>query len=135
LPPRSLTYDFDELPLIMTGGMDACHVTGFAEIRYDASGAWSIERIGFEAVKWAAPTSNASAEALRAGRPQRSFERRKTWLDIGDPLHTIVYGRLEQEWRSRVQRRVDDQIFDDRNSDSFCDRGADHVTALIKEQA
>jgi hypothetical protein len=126
---RSFTYDFDELPLVVTGGFDACHVTGFAEIRYDARGAWSIERIGFHAVR----RVNPRAEVPGSGRPPRSA-RDKAWLDIGDPLHAIVYDRLEHDWRSRVQNRVDDQVFDDRNDGAFADRDADHAVALIKER-
>jgi hypothetical protein len=132
--PNSLTYHFDELPLITTGGMDACHVTGFAEIRYDPGGAWAIERIGFAAVRREDAPSGAAEVPRSAGRP-RSVAGGNTWLDIGDPLHTIIFDRLEHEWRSRVQRRVDDQIFDDHNSGLFCDRGADHTMALLKEQA
>ena len=42
---RSFSYAFEELPLVISGGYAACDVTGFAEITYDMTGAWSVQRM------------------------------------------------------------------------------------------
>jgi len=121
IPLKSFTYAFEELPLVVAGGIDACDVTGLAEIAYDMSGAWSVQRIGFNGVRRAA-----------AAGPSRSLERAMVWLDVGDPVQMLVYDRLEHEWRGRVQSLVDDRIFDDHNDDVAL--AADHAIALRNER-
>ncbi len=125
---KSFTYLFEELPLVISNGYSACDVSGFAEIRYDPRGAWSVERIGFDALRPRTPTE-ASATRLAPSRPR--FERAPLWLDAGDPIQLIIYDRLEHEWRARVQRQVDDLIFDDRSD--VDERAADHAIALRQE--
>ena len=132
MPKRSFTYEFDELPLVTFAGLEAGHVSGFAEIGYDHTGAWSIGRIGFDGVKRLKPTLEDHVEAKRLGRPVKFFERKKVFLDEGDPLQLIIYHRLEHDWRAQVQARVDDRVFDDRNDDGA--EGDDHILALQKEQ-
>jgi hypothetical protein len=131
---KSFLYEFEELPLVIASGYGACEVTGFAEIGYDMAGAWSVQRIGFEGFKHLAPTLEQQAEALRSGRPQKLLERRKVWLDVGDPIQMIVYDRLEHDWHARVQDQVDDRILDDRNSDEGS-HDTDHQIALKQERA
>ena len=129
---RSFTYDFDELPLALSDCLEAGHVYGAAEIAYDRSGAWTIQRIGLDAVKRLTPTLEDHIEAKRLGEPVKFFERRTVWLDAGDPLQLIIYHRLEHDWRRQLQDRVDDRIFEDRN-----DAGntvADHRAALERER-
>jgi hypothetical protein len=122
---KSFRYAFEELPLVISGGYSACDVTGFAEIGYEMTGAWSIQRIGFDGFQ------RRSVQGVTASaRP--SLERRVVWLDLGDPVQMIVYDRLEHEWRTRVQNQVDERICDDRE-DCASDRQADHVTALRRE--
>jgi len=123
---KSFTYLFEELPLVRSGGYSACEVSGRAEIRYDTSGAWSVQRIGFDGFRprVTAPTLAPSEQ------PQGRFERARIWLDAGDPIQLLIYDRLEHDWNARVQRQVDDRIFDDGDSD---DRRADHAIALRRE--
>ena len=122
---KSFTYLFEELPLVRSAGYSACEVSGFAEISYDASGAWSVQRIGFEGFR---PRSAATATSP-PGQPQARFEHTDIWLDHGDPIQLIIYDRLEHDWCARVQRQVDDRIFDDGDDDG----AADHTIALRRE--
>ncbi len=124
---KSFTYLFEELPLVMTGGYSACDITGFAEIAYDAGGAWSVQRIGFDGFRARA----SAAPATGPDQPQPRFERAPVWLDAGDPIELIIYDRLEHEWSARVQRQVDDRICDDRNDAP--ERTVDHTIALRRE--
>ena len=123
---KSFTYLFEELPLFQSGGYSACEVSGLAEICYDTSGAWSVERIGFDGYRprVTAPTLAPSDQS------QARFERAKIWLDAGDPIQLIIYDRLEHDWSARVQRQVDDRIFDDGD---HADGATDHAIALRRE--
>jgi len=129
---RSFNYEFDELPLVLSAGLEAGHVAGIAELAYDQSGAWSILRIGLDAVKRLTPTLDEHIAAKRLGRPVKFFERSTMWLDAGDPLQLLIYHRLEHDWRKQVQDRVADRIFEDRNDAG--DAVADHRAALENER-
>jgi len=123
---KSFTYLFEELPLVRSGGYAACEVSGLAEIRYDTSGAWSVERIGFDGFR---PRITAPPLAP-SDQPQARFERANIWLDPGDPIQLIIYDRLEHDWCARVQRQVDDRLFDDSDG---AESVTDHAIALRRE--
>jgi hypothetical protein len=123
---KSFTYLFEELPLVRSGGYSACEVSGVAEISYDSSGAWSIERIGFEGFR---PRATA-APTTAPDQPQARFDRTSIWLDTADPIQLIIYDRLEHDWCERVQRQVDDRILDDSDD---AGGAADHAIALRHE--
>jgi len=131
---KSFTYEFEELPLVMSSGHEACQVSGLAEIAYDLAGAWSIARIGFVGVQRVNPTFEQQLEARRSGQPIKFFERRDVWLDTGDPIQMIIYHRLEHEWRSRVDDQVHDRIFGDRNGGDDLECRSDHAVALERER-
>ena len=71
---RSFSYAFEELPLVISGGYAACDVTGFAEITYDMTGAWSVQRIGFDG--WIIPGGKISSGTWLTSclRRQNCFE-------------------------------------------------------------
>jgi len=125
---KSFTYLFEELPLVRSGGYSACEISGLAEIRYDTTGAWSVERIGFDGFR---PRVTAPS-VVPSDQPPAPFDRANIWLDAGDPIQLIIYDRLEHDWSERVQRQVDDRIFDDGNDG---DRRADHAIALWREMS
>ena len=122
---KSFTYLFEELPLVRSAGYSACEVSGFAEISYDTSGGWSVERIGFEGSR----PRPAASPASPPSQPQARFERTDIWLDAGDPIQLMIYDRLEHDWCARVQRQVDDRILDDGDDGG----AADHAIALRRE--
>jgi hypothetical protein len=124
---KSFTYLFEELPLLISNGYSACEVSGFAEITYDTRGGWSVGRIGFEGLR---PRSATETTTSPAPQPPR-FECTPLWLDVGDPIQLIIYDRLEHAWCDRVQRQVDDRIFDDRGDAD--ERTADHAIALWRQ--
>jgi hypothetical protein len=125
---KSFTYLFEELPLVVSNGSSACEVSGFAEITYDARGAWSVARIGFDGFR---RPSAAPPSMTTPGRSPARLERSALWLDAGDPIQLIIYDRLEHEWCARIQRQVDDRLFDD--CDDGIARTADHTIALRRE--
>jgi hypothetical protein len=132
MPLKSFTYEFEELPLVTSGAFDACLVTGFAEIHYDMSGAWSIGDIGFEVVQRrnaiAPPSRQPRDDASRA----RAIAPQTLLLDPGDPIQMIIYHRLEHDWRARVQNCVEDRILDD-CGDGGADVRLDRALALKRE--
>ena len=125
---KSFTYLFEELPLVVSNGYSACEVSGFAESTYDTRGAWSVGRIGFEAFK---PPLTVETPATRSDRPPPGFQRTPLWLDAGDPIQLMIYHRLEHDWCTRIQRQVDDRLFDD--CEAMAERSADHTIALRRE--
>ena len=125
---KSFTYLFEELPLVISNGYSACEVSGFAEIAYDTRGAWSVGRIGFDAFK---PLSASETAAARPDQPQPRIQRIPLWLDAGDPIQLMIYHRLEHDWCARIQRQVDDRLFDD--CEATAERSADHTVALRRE--
>jgi hypothetical protein len=86
-----------------------------------------VQRIGFDGV--CAPTAIEPDAASDV--PLSRFARVPVWLDAGDPIELIIYDRLEHEWSARVQRHVDERIWDDRND--AAERAADHIVALRRE--
>ncbi len=125
---KSFTYLFEELPLVVSNGYSACEVSGFAEIAYDTRGAWSVGRIGFEAFRLPSAVETA---ATRPAPARPGFERIPLWLDTGDPIQLMIYHRLEHDWCARIQRQVDDRLFDD--YEAMAERSADHTIALRRE--
>jgi hypothetical protein len=123
---KSFTYLFEELPLVHSGGYSACEVSGFAEISYDMSGAWSVGRIGFDGFR----RRTTTIPLAPSDQPLARFERANIWLDTSDPLQLIIYDRLEHDWCARVQRQVDDRIFDDGDD---AEDAADHTIGLRRE--
>ena len=125
---KSFTYSFEELPLVLSNGYSACEISGFAEITYDTRGGWSVGRIGFEGSR---RHPSAQRPATNPDRLQPPFERARLWLDAGDQIQLLIYDRLEHEWRGRIQRQVDDRIFDDGNDSA--ESSADHAIALRRQ--
>lgn len=123
---NTMTFKFDELPLIVDGLFKDSGVTGQAEISYHADGEWAVLSIGIEITRF-----KVGEERDPTGLT-RNWIDRVYWLDEGDPIRGIIYHRLEHEWRKRVQREVDDQIAQD-----FADRAnwqSDHARDLRKHE-
>lgn len=125
---RTLTFQFEELPLVIDGGIEAGDVTGSAEIAYHGDGAWTIRAIALDGARRLAHAPHEIIAAARAGRSLPAFARHSVALDEGDPLYLRIYHRLEHEWRARVQTTVIDQLALDR--DALPDSRADRRRAL-----
>jgi hypothetical protein len=121
---RTFTFQFEELPLVIEGGVEAGDVAGSAEIAYGGDGAWTIRSIALDGARRLAHAPHEIAAAARAGRSLPAFARHSVVLDEGDPLYLRIYHRLEHDWHARVQNVVVDRLADDREAraDSRADR-------------
>jgi hypothetical protein len=99
---NTMTFDFDELPLVLAPGVEAAFVNGRAEIEYSSDGLWEITEVSLE------------------GYRKLSFEERadgvKPWVYIPASAHLehLIIGRLDNEWQHKVQEAVSEQIAEDR---------------------
>jgi len=125
---RTLTFQFEELPLVIEGGVEAGDVAGSAEIAYHGDGAWTIRSIALDGARRLVHAPRDIATAARTGRGLPAFARHSIMLDEGDPLYLRIYHRLEHEWHPRVQSAVIEQLADDR--DTRADSRADRRRAL-----
>lgn len=125
---RTLTFQFEELPLVVEGGIEAADVAGSAEIAYGGDGAWTIRSIALDGARRLAHPAHEIAAAARAGRSLPAFARHSILLDEGDPLYLRIYHRLEHDWHARVQTMVIEQLANDR--DAHADTRADRRRAL-----
>jgi hypothetical protein len=94
----TFTYSFEELPLVIHNGIEAGLINGAAEIRYSRDGSWHTEAITVE------------------GFGERDAAGKRQWPQVPAPaqLAAMIVRRLENEWESRVDNAVAEQIEEDR---------------------
>ena len=97
-----LSFEFEELPLVITNGIEAGLINGCAEIRYGRNCHWSIDSISIEG--W----TNLTPEERAAGK--------SLWTYVAAPyeIAALIGQRLESEWHDRVQDAVNEQLCVDR---------------------
>ncbi|MGY3527252.1 hypothetical protein [Bradyrhizobium sp. USDA 4452] len=97
------TYTFEELPLVIAGGVPAGLINGQAEITYSRNGDWTISSVTLEGF----------GERVNGVRQ---------WPQVSAPapIVTIVCDRLNNEWHSKVQDAVNEAINEDREC-AACD--------------
>ena len=97
-----LSYEFEELPLVIHNGIPAAFINGCAEIKYTRDHQWELESISVEGHQ------NLTQEERDAGK--------KPWIYIGasSPLADMIAERLEGEWFDRIQDAVNEQLASDR---------------------
>lgn len=112
-----LTFEYEELPLIVDLGCEAGLVNGTAEITYWSDGSWGVREIYFDGHK-----------AVKNGCV---FERKSVEVEQG-PLYDIIAGSLYGEWHDRVQEKVNQQIASDCSVAHAWDHSRDlkHARAL-----
>jgi hypothetical protein len=112
---NTFTFNFDDLPLVIENGFEACEVSGSAEIEYSRDGEWSIASIYFEdgrkRIKYSTDDYLAAAAT---GKFSPVYERKAVALDRGTPIYSIIYDRLDNEWCEQVQEAVRNQLASDR---------------------
>ena len=86
-------YDFEELPLVTVGEVEACLINGEAEIEYDRNGLWEVLDI----------TVN--------GYQGHTLSRQVTAPEI---IRSMITERLYGLWHDRVQAAVREQLELDR---------------------
>ena len=89
-----LSWDFEELPLVIHNGIEAGLINGMAEIRYSRDGEWEIESVCVEGYV------NITSEERKAGK--------RPWVYVPAPaeLEVLITDRLEGEWRGKVSTAV-----------------------------
>lgn len=103
---RNLDFTFEELPLLIDFGFEAGLVNGSAAINYHRDGEWSIDAIYLDGHK---PKSSDEIEAAKvAGKRFDLFHRKPVSLERGSTLYAMIYGRLDGEWKPRIQDKVDE---------------------------
>ncbi len=114
---NSFDFPIDGLPLVIENGFAACELMdGSAEISYDRNGEWAVESISLEGVKKNHYSLEEMISAQVHKRPLSYWDRKPVALDAGTPIHSIIYDRLENEWRSKVDEAVREQMEGDRIS-------------------
>ncbi len=93
-----LTYEFEELPLVLENGIQAGLVDGEAEIAYGRD-VWDFTIRSISLTAWS-----------KAGRMKKCMP-----LDEGNPLYNIIYDRLEGHLNDSVQDAIREQLAEDRN--------------------
>jgi len=111
---RTFTFSFDDLPLVIENGFEACEVAGSAEISYSRDGEWCVEDIFFDGRRRLKHSIEQHMAAAAAGQFLKSWEHKNVALDRGTPIHGIIHDRLENEWHDTVQDAVNYQLEQDR---------------------
>ena len=62
---NTMIFNFDDLPLVMAGTVEAALINGQAVIEYDNSGNWGIVDISLEDLASVMPMANASGRKSR----------------------------------------------------------------------
>jgi hypothetical protein len=115
-----LSFEFEELPLVITNGIEAGLINGCAEIKYGRNCHWEIDSISIEG--W----QHLSMEEREAGK--------RPWIYVAAPdeIATLIGQRLEGEWHDRVQDAVNEQLASDREdaAEMRADMRRDHMMGL-----
>ena len=111
---NTFTFNFDDLPLVIENGIEACEVSGSAEIEYSLDGEWAIALIWFDGRRKIKHSIEDYMAAAAAGKFPPAYEYKDVALDRGTPIHSIIYDRLENEWSEQVQEAVREQLASDR---------------------
>lgn len=126
---RQISFEFDELPLVIEGGFEAGLVAGSADITYSRDGEWSVSAIYLDGHRDLTPSERNALAA--SGKPMRFYESKPVELDAGTSLYLTIYDRLEHEWRDGVQDAVRDAIAADREAEA--DDYADYRRDVLRE--
>jgi len=105
---RTLIFKFEELPLVIDLGAEAGLVNGQAVISYWNDGQWSVSSLALDGHRERSEAERDADRALGKKLIPR-FEHKLVPLD-GDPLHTLIWTRLNDEWHDRVQDAVREAI-------------------------
>jgi hypothetical protein len=97
-----LSFEFEELPLVISNGIPAALINGCAEIKYDRDGFVGVDSVSVEGYQPLTPEDRAAGK-----RP---------WVYVKAPLdlEMLVAIRLEGEWSDRVQDAIANALVADR---------------------
>lgn len=114
---KTFTYNFEELPLAICPGIEGALINGSAEIEYDRNG-WQVKEVFVEGYKHLTQAERAADV--------------KPWVMIPAPtaLDHLIVGRLNNEWRGKVDNALSDHIESER--ESAPDTRADRRLELVR---
>jgi hypothetical protein len=98
-----LSFEFEELPLVIANGIPAGLINGCAEIQYDRSGYWEIDSVSVEGHQ------TLTQEERDAGK--------RPWVYVAVPmdLEVMITMRLDgAEWSGKIQDAINEQLASDR---------------------
>lgn len=115
-----LSFEFEELPLVIIGGIEAGLINGCAEILYDRQGCWQVDSV--------------SVEGHQSLTQQERAAGKRPWVYIGAPdaLVSLIETRLCGEWSGKVQDAINEQLASDREdaAEVRADMRRDHMMGL-----
>ncbi len=115
-----LSFEFEELPLVIHNGIPAALINGMAEIQYSRDGAWGIDSISIEGYQ------TLTDEQRAAGK--------KPWIYVAAPheLASLIEDRLHGEWRDRISDAINEQLASDREdaAEQRADMRRDHLMGM-----
>jgi hypothetical protein len=115
-----MSFEFEELPLVISGGIPAAMINGLAEIRYNRDRQWSIESISVEGYIPLTPSERAAKKC--------------PWTYVKAPaeLAFMIGERLEGEWYVKVCDAIQEQLESDREdaAEQRADMRRDHGMGL-----
>jgi hypothetical protein len=115
-----LSFEFEELPLVIANGIPAGLINGCAEIKYGRNCHWQIDSISIEGYQ------SLTAEERAAGK--------RPWIYVAAPdeIATLIGQRLEGEWHDQVQNAVNEQLCADHDNaaEARAEMRRDHAMGL-----
>ncbi len=115
-----LSFEFEELPLVIANGIEAALINGCAEIEYSRDGFVRIDSISVEGHQ------NLTQDQRDAGK--------RPWVYVAAPdeITTLIGQRLECEWFGRVQNAINEQLASDREdaAEQRADMRRDHLMGM-----
>jgi hypothetical protein len=101
---NSFTYEFDELPLVISNGIPAGLINGCAEIKYTRYGEFD----GFDGFCVEGYQERTAEERARGVRPW-------VYVTAPDELAALIEARLgTSEWGEKIQDAINEQLASDR---------------------
>lgn len=82
-------FQFEDLPLFITGGYETAQVNGTVAISYHRDGDWAIDGIWLDGFKRGPRTAADYCKPVQ--------------IDAGTPLYMMVYDALETERRHEIE--------------------------------
>jgi hypothetical protein len=115
-----LSFEFQELPLVVLDGIEAALINGMVEVEYDRNGNWFIDSVTVEGHQ------KQTQEERAAGK--------NPWVYVAAPdLDLIINSRLmEDKWHQHIANAVREQLASDRDdaAEMRADMRRDHSMGL-----
>jgi len=97
-----LSFEFEELPLVIANGIPAALINGCAEIKYGRYADWCVDSVSIEGYQSLTPEERAAGK--------------KPWVYVAAPeeIAALIEQRLEGEWSGKINDAVNEQLASDR---------------------